>query len=57
MRRRDVSLHYCSNCGATTRHSEAENTSTCLRCGTVKQISRVIKAVAQPDQERNTEFN
>jgi hypothetical protein len=57
MRRRDVSLHYCNSCGSTTRHAESEHTSTCLRCGTVKQITRVVKAVNQPDRERNMEFN
>lgn len=57
MRRRDVSLHYCNSCGATTRHTETENTSTCLRCGTVKQISRVVKAVSVPENERNMELN
>lgn len=57
MRRRDVSLHYCNSCGSTTRHSETDTTSTCLRCGTVKQITRVVKAVNQPDRERNMEFN
>ncbi|MFH0938297.1 MAG: hypothetical protein V1899_03320 [Planctomycetota bacterium] len=43
MKRRQVSLRYCSTCKATTRHTEAENTTTCTRCGTVKQVARITR--------------
>jgi len=46
-KRREVSLHYCSHCKSTTRHTETQASATCLRCGTVKTITRMLKPVAK----------
>ena len=53
MKRRQLSLHYCSICKATTKHSESETTSVCLRCGATKTLTRVTKSNANP--QRNDE--
>ena len=44
MKRRQNTLHYCDRCKATTRHTETETTTTCIGCGAVKTLSRVVKA-------------
>ncbi len=57
MKRRPVSPRYCNSCKSTTRHTEAESTSTCLRCGTVKQITRVVKALPAGQREEESFWN
>ncbi len=57
MKRKPLGLHYCSSCKATTRHAEAETTSTCLRCGTVKPVMRVVKSPASTQREEEAHWN
>ncbi|HEY3320508.1 MAG TPA: hypothetical protein VGP72_08585 [Planctomycetota bacterium] len=57
MRRRHVSLHYCSGCRMTTRHAETEATSTCLRCGTAKHLNRVVKTATPHEHDGETGWN
>jgi hypothetical protein len=56
MKRREFSLHYCNACKATTRHIEEETTSTCIRCGTVKQATRVVRGTNR-QTERHDEMS
>ena len=52
MKRRQTSLHYCSLCKSTTKHTESETTSVCLRCGAIKNLTRVV-AKSSPSQEHS----
>jgi hypothetical protein len=52
VKRRLTSLHYCNLCKATTRHSEGETTSVCLRCGAIKNLTRVT-ANKNTEQQQN----
>jgi len=52
VKRRQTSLRYCNLCKATTRHSEGETTSVCLRCGAIKNLTRIINSTKNPEQQR-----
>ena len=56
MKRRQTSLHYCNLCKATTRHSESETASVCLRCGAIKNLTRV-KATKNSEQSEEARWN
>ena len=53
MKRRLTSLHYCSVCKSTTKHTESETTSACLRCGAIKNVTRVVKTNANPNRDES----
>ena len=53
MKRREFSLHYCNCCKATTRHIEEETTSTCIRCGMVKQVTRIVRGINKPAERQD----
>ena len=57
MKRRQTSLHYCSVCKATTKHTESETTSVCLRCGAIKALTRVTKSNANPQRGDDAAWN
>lgn len=54
MKRRQTSLHYCNLCKATTKHTESESTSVCLRCGAIKNLTRIVAKTNQ-NPERDVE--
>ena len=54
MKRRQTSIHYCSLCKATTKHTESETTSVCLRCGAIKNLTRIV-AKSNPNSQEHSE--
>jgi DNA-directed RNA polymerase subunit RPC12/RpoP len=53
MQRNRYENFYCAGCGQTTKHENRERTTTCLRCGVVKDR---IKNRKPDDYEKQKDF-